>query len=73
MPYSIKSKMDKIRNLIRPGTFEFILKEEVPCKACILPGRFVLAIKSNINREITHKAIFVIGEFRDKLKPFMGQ
>jgi len=50
-PRSCSKKMDdakrsEIRNLLQRGTFKVILREELPPDGNILPGRFVLAIKS---------------------------
>ena len=53
------------------GTFKIILLEEIPPDAKILPGRFVLAIKSTKNNQIKYKARFVIGGHRDNLKQLM--
>jgi len=38
----------EVRGLFDKGTFKIILREEVPTDGNILPGRFVLAIKSSI-------------------------
>lgn len=65
------AKQQEIRNLFRRGTFQIVLKEEVPDDANILPGRFVMTIKSTVDGSIKHKARFVVGGHRDKLKQFM--
>ena len=41
-----EAKRKEIRNFLERGTFKVISKEEVPPDANVLPGRFVLAIKS---------------------------
>ena len=70
-PEMQKAKLDEIRNLMKRGTFKVVLKEDIPDDANVLPGRFVLALKSDIDGKIIHKARFVIGGHRDKLKNFM--
>lgn len=70
-PEMLKARADEIKNLIKRKTFKVILKEELPLNANILPGRFVLALKSTTDGKIFHKARFVIGGHRDKLKNFM--
>ncbi len=70
-PEMKKAKLEEIHNLIKRGTFKAILKEDVPKDGNVLPGRFVLAIKSSIDGKIKCKARFVIGGHRDKLKKFM--
>ena len=61
----------EVRGLFNRGTFEIIGKEDVPTDANILPGRFVLAIKSTEDGSIKYKAIFVMGGHRDKHKHLM--
>lgn len=61
----------EIKGLLDRGTFKVILREEVPPDANVLPGRFVLAIKSSIDGEVKFKARYVIGGHRDKLKHMM--
>ena len=70
-PEMMKARREEIANLIKRGTFKIILKEDVPTNANILPGRFVLSLKSTIDGTIKHKARFVIGGHRDKLKNLM--
>eukprot|EP00737_Agarophyton_chilense_P000247 gb/GEZJ01000282.1/.p1 GENE.gb/GEZJ01000282.1/~~gb/GEZJ01000282.1/.p1 ORF type:complete len:768 (+),score=79.54 gb/GEZJ01000282.1/:1785-4088(+) len=65
-----EAKKSEIRNLQR-GTFKDILREEIPEDANILPGRFVLAIKSTVDGEIKHKPRYVIGGHRDRFKNLM--
>ena len=45
----------EVTGLMEAGTFKIILHEEVPEDANILPGRFVLAIKSTNDNEISIK------------------
>lgn len=51
-PRALSSKMQdakktEIRNLLKRETFKIILKEDMPRDNNELPGRFILAIKSN--------------------------
>ena len=62
---------NEVRDLLRRGTFKVILKEELSDGANALTARFVLAIKSNADGQIKHKARYVIGGHRDSLKQFM--
>ncbi len=66
-----KAKRDEVKGLLERGTFSIILREEVPPDGNVLPGRFVLAIKSTENGEIKFKARFVIGGHRDRMKDLM--
>lgn len=61
----------EVTGLINAGTFLVILREGIPSDANILPGRFVLVIKSGKDGKIKYKARFVIGGHRDKLKDMM--
>lgn len=70
-PEMQETEQDEIINLIKRGTFKVILKKEVPPDANILPGRFVLALKSTVVGTVKHKARFLIGGHRDKLKFYM--
>ena len=70
-PEMLEARAEEIRNLIKRKTFKVILKEDLPADANVLPGRFVLALKSTVDGKIFHKARFVIGGHRDRLKNFM--
>ena len=65
------AKKQEIRNLLERGTFKVILKEEIPSDANVVPGRFVLTIKSSLDKKVKYKARYVIGGHRDKLKDMM--
>lgn len=65
------AKRAEIRGLLERGTFRIILREEVPPDANVLPGRFVLAIKSTEDGETKFKARYVIGGHRDRMKAMM--
>ena len=65
------AKRSEIGNLLRRGTFKVILKRDVPPDGNILPGRFVLAIKSKIDGRVIFKARYVIGGHRDKMKDLL--
>ena len=66
-----EAKLQEIKNLLNRGTFKVILREEIPKDVNVLPGRFVLALKSTEDGEIKHKARYVIGGHRDRLKHMM--
>lgn len=61
----------EVRGLFERGTFKVILREEVPMDGNVLPGRFVLSIKTTEDGEVKYKARFVIGGHRDKQKHLM--
>ena len=65
------AKAKEIRNLLSRGTFKVILKEDIPPDGNVLPGRFVLAIKSTEDNKVIYKARYVIGGHRDKFKDMM--
>jgi len=67
-PEMTAAKQAEVRDLLRRGTFKVILREDVPSDANVLPGRFVLAIKSTEDGKIKHKARYLIGGHRDRLK-----
>ena len=48
-----------------------MLREEVPSDANVLPGRFVLAIKSSEDGQVMFKARYVIGGHRNRMKDMM--
>lgn len=50
-----EAKRHQIKNLLDRGTFKVILREEIPKHANVLPGRFVLALKSTKDGEIKDK------------------
>ena len=66
-----EAKKREIRGLLDRGTFKVILKKDLPRDANVLPGRFVLTIKSTEDGQVKHKARYVIGGHRGKLKKFM--
>ena len=59
----------EIKTLLERGTFKVILRKEVPPDGNILPGRFMLAIKSTEDGKVKYKARCVKGGHRDRLKP----
>ena len=71
LPEMTAAMKKEIKNLLDRGTFKVILKEDIPPDGNVLPGRFVLAIKSKEDGEINFKARYVIGGHRDKLKKMM--
>ena len=60
-----QAKRNEMKGLLERGTFSIILREEVPKDANVLPGRFVLAIKSAEDGQVKFKARYVIGGHRD--------
>ena len=65
------AKKIEIKGLLDRGAFRIMLKEDLPKDANVLPGRFVLAIKSTDDGQVKFKARYVIGGHRDKLKQMM--
>lgn len=55
------AKKNEIKNLLEKGTFKVILKEEIPHDGNVLPGRFILVIKSSIDGKTKYKDRYVIG------------
>lgn len=70
-PQMVQHRADEIKNLIKLTTFKVLLNEKFPEDANILPGRFVLTIKSTIYGSITHKERFVISRHHDGRKQCM--
>ena len=66
-----EAKRQEIKNLLKRGTFKVLLREDIPRNANVLPGRFVLAFKSTEDGKLKHKARYVIGGHRDRLKHMM--
>lgn len=66
-PEMDEAKKREIRGLFDRGTFRVVAIEDITPDANVLPGRFVLAVKTN-DGVIKHKARFVIGGHRDKMK-----
>lgn len=65
------AKKKEIKGLLERGTFKVILREDVNSDANVLPGHFVLAIKSTKDGEVKFKARYVIGGHRDRFKQLM--
>lgn len=70
-PEMTEAKKKEIKELLRRGTFKVILKQDVPPDGNVLPGRFVLSIKSKIDGRILFKARYVIGGHRDRMKDLL--
>lgn len=66
-----EAKRKETRDLLRRKTFKAVLMEDIPPNANLIPGRFVLAVKSKLDGKVKFKARFVFGGHRDKLKEFM--
>ncbi len=65
------AKRKEITNLLARGTFEVIDKNNIPPYANVLPGKFVLTLKSSEAGSPQHKARYVIGGHRDRMKKLM--
>ena len=61
------AKMKEIQNLLKRGNFKVILKEDLPQDENILPGRFVLSLKSTEDGMVKFKARYFIGGHVDNL------
>ena len=66
-----EARRKEIKSLLERGTFKVIVRQEVPPDGNVLPGRFVLAIKSTEDCRIKYMARYVIGGHRDRLKHMM--
>ena len=66
-----KAKGAEIMGLLDRRTFKVVLREEIPPNGHVLPGRFVLSIKSTEFGDEEFKARYVIGGHRDRHKEFM--
>ena len=66
-----EARRKEIKTLLERGTFKEILREEIPPDGNILPGRFVLAIKSTEDGKVKYKARYVMGGHRDRLNHMM--
>ena len=67
----MKAKGEEIKGLLDRGTFKVVLREEILPNGNVLPGRFVLSIKSTEFGDEKSKARYVIGGHRDRHKEFM--
>ncbi len=65
---AIKKEID---GLIKNGTWKVVCYDETPKDACVLSGRFVLAIKDEGTDKEIYKARFVVRGHRDKLKKYL--
>lgn len=61
----------EIESLLSQGTFKVIRKDEIPPDANVLPGRFVLSLKTTDDERVKHKQWYVIRSHRDILKSMM--
>ncbi len=65
---AIKKEID---GLVKNGTWRVVCYDETPKDACVLSGRFVLAIKDEGTGKEIWKARFVVQGHRDKLKKYL--
>lgn len=61
----------ELKGLMQRGTLKVILREEIPADGNVLPGRFVLIIKSTEDGKEKFKARYVLSGHRDRSKAFM--
>lgn len=66
-------KRNEICDLLRKGSLNAVLVEEGSKDGNVIPGRFVLAINSNLIGKTKHRARFVVHDHCDKLKEIMVQ
>lgn len=66
-----EAKQKETNGLLDRGVFMVILREEFLPNGNVLPGRFVLAIKSNIDGSIKYKARYVIRGHKERMKNFI--
>lgn len=66
-----KAIREEIKGLLQRGTFKVILKKEIHGDANILPGRFLLAMKSSLDDNTKYRARYVVSGHRDKLNSRM--
>lgn len=66
-----EAKRKEATDVLRRGAFAAVLTEEIPVNANVIPGRFVLAIKSNLDGRIKYKTRFFVGGHCDRLEDFM--
>lgn len=71
LPQMTTVKRKEIYNLLSRGTFKVTLREDITPGVNVLPGRFVLAIKSTEDGKSKLKYRYVIGGHRDKFKDFI--
>lgn len=57
--------------MLQRGTFKVLLKDDIPADGNVLPGLFLLGLKSLIDGKVKYKARYVLGEHRDRMKPWM--
>lgn len=67
----LKEIHKEVDGLLSRGTFEVVNRIKVPSSANFFPCKFFLAIKSESNANIRHKARFFIGGHRDRHKYFL--
>lgn len=67
-PKFTEAKKKELRGLLERGTFEMVLRQEVPSNAKVLRGRFVLVIKDVGTGEERYKARYVVQGFDDPAK-----
>ena len=67
----IEAKYAEIRDLIKRGTFRAVLRAELSDSANLITSRYVLAIKSEENKEERNKARYVAGGHLGIMKDYL--
>ena len=67
----IEAKHTEIRDLISRGTFQAVLRTELPDGANMITTIHVLEIKSNEDKEEIYKARYVVGGHLDIMKDYL--
>lgn len=66
-----KAIKKEVNGLMERGTFRILKRMNIPKDANVIPCKFVLAIKSDVDEKLTYKARFVAGGHRDRRKDFL--
>lgn len=69
-PEMLEATRAEMVNLIKRGTFSLVVLPD-DHRENVIPTKFVLALKHTTTGEITHKARFVLGGHRDRMKSSM--
>ena len=67
----IEAKFAKIQDLVTRGTFRTVLRTELLDGANMITARYIIAKKSDENKEERYKAIYVAGGYVDIMKGYL--
>lgn len=70
-PGVTKAILEEVADLVDRGTFQTVLREYIRVDEKVLPGRFVLSIKSSLDGASKFKSRFVAGAHINKIKNLM--